>query len=138
MNILVIFASHRLGGKNIEIENAMHEYSDHFNFNFVHLADNRIEGCISCHCCGKVGYCVLPRNENDNFQKIFEEMIDADAIFIISPVYATIPSRLTALFERLTSVLFDTGRINTDDNPLLNKRAAFFLTSLAEFVTSHQ
>lgn len=47
-------------------------------------------------------------------------------IFIISPVYAAIPSRLTALFERLTSVLYDSGVMNTDVNPLLNKNVAIF------------
>lgn len=124
--MLVIFASHRLGGKNSEIESAMRKYNEYFNFDFIHLADNRIESCTSCHCCGKVGHCVLSPNENDKFQEIFDKMIAADAIFIISPVYASVPSRLTALFERLTSVLFDTGRINTDNNPLLNKKTAIF------------
>lgn len=112
--------------ENAEIENAMRDYSEYFNFDFVHLAENRIEGCSSCHCRAKVGHCILPPDENDKFEEIFEKMIAADTIFIISPVYANIPSRLTALFERLTGVLFDTGRINTDDNPLLNKRAAVF------------
>lgn len=126
MKVLVIFASHRLGGKNEEIENAMRKYNDLFDFNFVHLANYRIECCISCHKCGEAGHCILPQNENDRFQEVFDKMVEADAIFIISPVYANIPSRLTALFERLTSVLFDTGRINTDNNPLLNKKAAVF------------
>lgn len=31
---------------------------------------------------------------------------------------------MTALFERLTSVLFFTGRIGKPENPLLNKKAA--------------
>lgn len=126
MKILVIFASHRIGGKNQEIENAMRQYDNLFNFDFVHLADYRVESCRSCHKCAETGYCILPQNDNDRFQEIFDKMVDADAIFIISPVYANIPSRLTALFERLTSVLFDTGRINTDANPLLNKKAAVF------------
>lgn len=126
MKILVIFASHRLGGKNLEIKNAMRKYSDKFDFDFVHLADNKIESCTSCHQCGTVGQCVLPQTVSDKFQMIFDKMKLSDAIFIISPVYANIPSRLTALFERLTSVLFDTGLINTDNNPLLNKKVAVF------------
>lgn len=126
MKILVIFASHRLGGKNLEIEKAMRKYSDNFDFDFVHLADNKIESCTSCHQCKTVGHCVLPQTDSDKFQMIFDKMKASDAIFIISPVYANIPSRLTALFERLTSVLFDTGLINTDNNPLLNKKAAVF------------
>lgn len=126
MNILVIFASHRKGGKNSEIEKAMKQYEDVFNFDFIHLSEYKIEGCTSCHCCGKNGSCILPATENDKFQELFNKMIDTDAIFIISPVYAIIPSRLTALFERMVSVLFDTGVINTDKNPLLNKKTAIF------------
>lgn len=126
MKILVLFASHRLGGKNAEIENVMKKYLNYFDFEFLHLADNRVESCTSCHRCAEAGHCVLPQTDDDKFQYIFDRMVESDAIFIISPVYASIPSRLTALFERLTSVLFDTGRINTDDNPLLNKKTAIF------------
>lgn len=125
MDILVLFASHRLGGKNAEIEAAMRQYQQ-FTFDFVHLADHPVASCTSCHRCGQNGACVLPATEQDHFQEIFDKMIAADAIFIIAPVYASIPSRLTALFERLTSVLFDTGVINTDANPLLRKKAAIF------------
>lgn len=126
MKVLVIFASHRATGKNTEIKKAMQKFKNIFDFDFVHLSDNRIESCLSCHMCSKNGKCILPAGDNDKFQEIFDKMIKADAIFIISPVYAIIPSRLTALFERLTSVLFDTGRINTDANPLLNKKTAIF------------
>lgn len=126
MKILVIFASHRIGGKNEEIEKTMRQYEKFFNYDFIHLASNKVEGCTSCHRCGQTGHCVLPPTNADHFQEIFDKMISADAIFIISPVYATIPSRLTALFERLTSVLFDTSVINTDKNPLLNKKTAIF------------
>lgn len=126
MRIAVIFASHRIGGKNAEIENAMRQYEHLFDFDFIHLADNKIESCTSCHLCQNTGRCVLPQTENDAFQSIYDKMVSDDAIFIISPVYAGIPSRLTALMERLTSVLFDSGLMNTDRNPLLNKKVAIF------------
>ena len=67
MKILVIFASHRIGGKNEEIEKAMKEYENHFEFDFVHLANNKVESCNSCHSCGRVGHCILPVTENDRF-----------------------------------------------------------------------
>jgi multimeric flavodoxin WrbA len=126
MNVLAIFGSQRLGGTSAAIEQAMRAQAGVFAFDFVHLADHRIEGCTSCHRCGETGYCVLPASENDHFQEIFDRMKAADAVFVISPVYAVIPSRLTALFERLTSVLYDSGVMNTDANPLLNKRVAIF------------
>lgn len=104
----------------------MRRYENRFHFDFVHLANNRIEACTSCHSCGKTGSCILPASSNDRFQEIFDKMKSVDAIFTISAVYAVIPSRLAALFERLTSVLFDSGVMNTDKNPLLNKKTAIF------------
>lgn len=44
MKILVIFASHRIGGKNEEIERAMRQYEKVFDFDFVHLANNKVVG----------------------------------------------------------------------------------------------
>ena len=126
MTITVIFASHRMGGKSEEIKNAMLRYQSDFNFDFIHLAKEKVEGCTDCHCCAQKGYCVLTPSDSDCFQTIFEKMQNADAIFIISPVYAGMPSRLAALFERLISVLFYTGKINTNQNPLLNKKVAVF------------
>jgi Multimeric flavodoxin WrbA len=126
VQISVIFGSHRLGGTNHEIEKMLRKYSDIHEFDFIHLANNKIEGCTSCIQCGKLGQCVLPQSEDDHFQEIYDKIIVADVVFIITPVYAVIPSRLTALFERLTSVLFFTGAINTDSNPLLNKKVAIF------------
>ena len=126
MKVLVIFGSQRCGGTNAEIEQAMAAKSALFAFDFVHMADHRIEGCASCHRCGATGHCVLTPSESDRFQEIYDKMKAADAIFIISPIYAVVPSRLTALFERLTSVLFDSGAMNTDANPLLGKKAAVF------------
>lgn len=126
MKICVIFGSHRMGGKNAEIKEAMCRYRNIFDFDFIHLSESSVKGCTSCHCCGEAGRCVLPQTNDDNFQKIFDKMVLSDAVFIISPFYASIPSRLTALFERMTSVLFDSGLINTDSNPLLNKKTAVF------------
>jgi multimeric flavodoxin WrbA len=126
MNILVIFASHRLGGTNAEVEKMLIELPSAHRFEFIHLADHKVEGCHSCHQCGRSETCVLPPSPDDHFQEIFDRMIAADAVLIISPVYAGIPSRLTALFERMTSVLYDSGRMNTDKNPLLNKKVGIF------------
>jgi multimeric flavodoxin WrbA len=126
MNILVLFASQRLGGTNGEIEKMLIALGTIHQFDFIHLANHKVEGCTSCHQCGQNGYCILPPSANDHFQEIFDKMIAADAVLIISPVYAGIPSRLTALFERMTSVLYDSGRMNTDKNPLLNKKVGIF------------
>lgn len=126
MKIVVIFGSHRLGGVNQEVEVMLNSIPSTHEFDFIHMADHEVKGCVSCHLCAQMGHCVLPASDADHFQEIFDKLITTDAIFIITPVYAIIPSRLTALFERLTSVLFDTGLMNTDKNPLLNKKVAIF------------
>lgn len=104
----------------------MEKEADKFSFDFVHLANHKIEGCISCRRCGRTGHCVLPPSAEDKFQIVFDKLKTADAVFIISPVYAAIPSRLTAFFERLTSVLYESGTMNTDINPLLGRKVAIF------------
>lgn len=126
MNITVIFGSHRIGGTNSEIQKMLEKFNNRHIFSFIHLAENKIEGCTSCHKCKEAGICVLPVTKNDHFQEVFDKMIAADAILIVTPVYAGIPSRLTALFERMTSVLYDTGVMNTDKNPLLGKKVGIF------------
>jgi multimeric flavodoxin WrbA len=88
------------------------------------MSDNRIEGCTSCYCCAKAGKCVLSNSDSDKFEDVYHRLISSDAILIITPVYSVIPSRLTALFERLTSVLFSTGLLGKPENPLCGKKVA--------------
>lgn len=42
MTITVIFASHRMGGKSEEIKKAMLRYQSDFNFDFIHLAKEKL------------------------------------------------------------------------------------------------
>lgn len=74
MRILVVFGSPRLSGTNAEVEKAMKSKSDKFDFDFMYLANHKIESCTSCHQCGKTGRYALPTSENDRFQEIFDKM----------------------------------------------------------------
>lgn len=122
MRIAVILGSHRVTGKNKEIADALLQLNLAHEINFIKMAELCIQGCTSCYECAKSKKCIL----DDDFEEVYNQLKDADAIFIIVPVYAMIPSRLTALFERFTSLLFATGLMNTDGNPLLNKPTAIF------------
>ena len=128
MKIAMVLASHRRTGKNKEIEDMIRGLNLPHSFDFIRLADAHIESCTSCYRCADKRECMV----EDDFQAILQRFIDADCIFIISPVYAPIPSKLCALFERLTSFLFATGIINTAQNPLVGKRAAVFTYSSAK------
>ncbi len=126
MKIIILFGSHRIGGTNSEIERMIKELPINHQFDFIHMADYKVESCNSCEKCSQNKRCILPITDNDHFQEIYDKFIEADAIIIITPVYAGLPSRLTALFERMTSVLFFSGLMNTDNNPLLNKKVGIF------------
>ena len=122
VKIAIIFGSHRREGKNKEIEDMLINLNLSHELDFIRMAETNILGCTSCYECVEKNACVL----DDDFETIYKKLIIADIIFVITPVYAIIPSRLTALFERITSLLFATGLMNTENNPLLGKKVAIF------------
>lgn len=122
MKIAVVFGSHRRTGKNKEIEDMLTNLKFDHELDIIRMADIKIEGCSSCYKCANEKECII----QDDFSSILNRLINADIIFIITPVYSAIPSKLTALFERLTSLLFATELMNTERNPLYGKGAAIF------------
>ena len=122
MKIAIVFGSHRKIGKNKEIEDMLLGLPLRHELDIIRMADTSINGCDSCYVCGNEKTCVI----KDDFAQILAKLSDADAIFIITPVYAPIPSKLTALFERMTSLLFATGLMNTTQSPLYEKPTAIF------------
>ena len=71
----------------------------------LYISDLKIEACRACYQkCSKEPYkCVI---EEDDFQSILEDMKTSQAIVIGSPLYYKIPSRLTALMERLACLSY--------------------------------
>ena len=124
MKIAVIFGSQRRGGTHGKIEAMIHDLPISHEFDFIRMADIKIGACIACEGCAHTGHCILPPSGDDMFQTVLERLTGADVIFIITPVYAPIPSRLTALFERLLSISFFSHEIGKLERPLKGKRAA--------------
>lgn len=120
LNILVIFGSNRNVGKHIRVKEKIH--SKHHFIDFIELSKSSTSACTACEGCTCSGVCVLPNN--DDFSYILNQMKAFDALFIITPVYAPIPSKLAALFERLLSVSFFGGKIGGNPKPLLGKKVA--------------
>lgn len=53
--------------------------------------------------CGKKPYkCIL----KDDFEEVFQKMIDADGIILASPLYYPVPAKLVALMERLMAIVY--------------------------------
>lgn len=124
MKIAVIFGSQRQGGTHGKIEEMIRGLQIPHEFDFIRMADTEIGACIACEDCTYTGRCALPPGRDDMFQDVLERLVNADVIFIITPVYAPIPSRLTALFERLLSISFFSHEIGKLERPLKGKRAA--------------
>jgi len=63
----------------------------------VELGGLDIEGCRGCYGCVKAGKCVV----EDDFQEVFQKLIEADGILFGSPVYhGSITSKLKAVMDR--------------------------------------
>ena len=83
------------------------------------MADTNIIPCTQCLKCADKNECV----DDDDFKSVRDRLIEADAIFLIAPVYALIPAKLTALLEKLTV----TGHLNNSTPFLLGKKVGIFV-----------
>ncbi len=103
MKILGIVGSMRKEGRTAQLVEAVlagaKEEDSSLKVEALHLADLEVGPCTACYdVCAKEPYkCVV----KDDFQKIIRKMDDADGLVIGSPLYFTVPARLTALCERL-------------------------------------
>jgi len=65
--------------------------------NLIRIYDYEIKPCISCRLCIERRECVL----QDDMQKIYPLLLQADGIIIVSPVYFnSVPSQLKAFIDR--------------------------------------
>ena len=123
MKIATIFGSQRQGGTHGEIEKMLTSLNLGHEFDFIRMAETRIEGCTACQQC-VTGRCALPATDDDHFHAVFDRLLGADVILVITPVYAPIPSRLTALMERLLSISFYSHVFGKLERPLKGKKTA--------------
>jgi multimeric flavodoxin WrbA len=69
------------------------------------LIDYELKPCCMCGRCFDSGRCV----RDEAYNQIFEELSSADRIFIVAPHYATIPSKLVMLFEKIQEMAYLKG-----------------------------
>lgn len=88
------------------------------NVRVVSLVDYELKPCIGCGGCFCKEACVC----DEAFNHIFNMLIKADALFIVSAHYAPIPSKLAALLEKMEQLAF-LKRFNDEGyrSPLFNK-----------------
>ena len=101
----------------------------------VHLIDLNFKGCISCFACKRLGGPSYAKcNVRDDLKSVLEDIWDADALIVGSPVYfGDVTADLRALLERLW---FSVLMYNTDHMVRAPKKLpvkVIFTTNAPEF-----
>lgn len=126
MKILVLTGSPRkYSNSNVMadefIRGAKENGHDIFRFDAAH---SNVHPCIACNRCGKDGPCIF----NDDFQKVRENILPADLVVFVTPLYwfgicgqlKNVIDRFYALDKRLhepkQAILLST-HLNTADEP---------------------
>ena len=117
MKIIGINGSQRKDGNSYlllksALEGAKGESDGLIKTELLQLADFEIKPCEAHYSglhkyenwgCGKKPYkCIL----KDDFEKVFQKMIEADGIIIVAPLYYPVPAKLVALMERLMAIVY--------------------------------
>lgn len=84
----------------------------------IALAENELKPCIGCGKCFNEEKCPF----DEGFNRIYEKLTKAEAIFIVSAHYAPIPAKLSMLLEKMEQISF-LKRFNDDSyrSPLYRK-----------------
>jgi len=108
MKILGIVASMRKNGNtNLLMETVLEsakKANPQVERKLLQISELKIESCRGCteYCKEHLYQCII----EDDLGAVFNEMKCSEAIVIGSPLYYIIPSRLTALIERLISLSY--------------------------------
>ncbi len=119
MKVIAICGSPRVNG-NTEIllnETLKPLKAVGFDTDLISLAGKAINPCMACGKCAELKHCVMGK---DDFQPIFEKMIEAKAIILGTPVYfGSATPQIMALIQRAGYI----GR-RLDENPFYRKVGA--------------
>lgn len=66
------------------------------------LIDYELRPCRMCGQCFDSGFCT----RDEAFNAVYREMIAADAVFLVCPHYAPLPSKMMVLMEKLEEIAF--------------------------------
>ncbi len=86
MNIIGIVGSKRKKGNTASlVQKTLEPFREQSNCSIetIYLGDMKFEGCRGCEGCAKTNYCVI----DDDMQKIYPKLREADALIIGSPTY---------------------------------------------------
>ncbi len=99
IKIIGIVGSPRIGGNTeVLVEEALKTAREMgAETEIIRLAEKEVKPCDACLTCRETGKCRI----NDDFQEIFDKMVEADGIILASPVYfGSATPQLMALIDR--------------------------------------
>lgn len=68
----------------------------------VELRNYQLQPCIGCGKCFESKRCF----NDDSFNRIYEKIIESNAVFLVSPHYAPIPAKLSMMLEKMEEITF--------------------------------
>lgn len=123
MKIVGINASQRKDGSSYQLLKTafegVKEEDKSIETELLQLADLEIKPCKACYlgvqkvkyygCAKKPHKCII---EDDDFEKVFQKMVEADGIIACIPLYTPIPSKFIALIERLMMIVYSSSEVD--------------------------
>jgi multimeric flavodoxin WrbA len=83
----------------------------------VKLVDANLSPCTGCGECIRAGHCGV----DDDFNRIYTQIIASDAVFIVSPHYTPIPAKLCMLLEKMEQISFLPWFLDNKHQPAVQK-----------------
>lgn len=125
MRILGINASQRKDGSSYRLLQSAFEGAKEedtaIESEILQLADLEMKPCQACYsgveeveyygCAEKPHKCTI---QDDDFEHVFQKMVEADGIIVCVPLYTPIPSKFVALIERLMMIVWSASAVDKD------------------------
>ncbi|MEW6041495.1 MAG: flavodoxin family protein [Elusimicrobiota bacterium] len=123
MKIIGINASQRKVGNSYQLLKAafegVKEENKSIETELLQLAKFEIKPCKACYsgvqkvkyygCAQKPHKCII---KDDDFEEVFQKMVEADGMIACIPLYTPIPSKFTALIERLMMTVYSSSEVD--------------------------
>jgi multimeric flavodoxin WrbA len=125
MKILCLSASniepareHSVSTRTCELIREMIQADINAHIDILCLINYEMNPCRMCGKCLEAGKCV----RDDAFNQIYKKLADADAVFVVCPHYAPLPSKLMMLLEKMEEICYLNWCRNQDYQTVVSKK----------------
>lgn len=127
LKVLGIMGSPRLGGNSdMLLDNALRGAKEGgAEIEKIRLCDLRIAPCLECHGCDDTGECI----QNDDMQILYPKLIEADRLFLASPIFFMgISAQTKAMIDRCQCIWIRRYKLKRTIGKGRDFRKGFFLS----------